>query len=131
MRLPSSSIRRVTPVGSRISSVRGLTASAFEWIDGSRSRSMTRGCLPARTRNNAAASPTGPAPTTSGELTASPVVACQPPRWLIRSGFGAEPDGKPVPSVDGDDRECQIDELLVGKVSANLLVYVVRRVGVR
>ena len=56
------SICWVIPHGSRISSVRGFTASAREFVLGSSRGSTIRGAVPYRVRNSAAANPTGPAP---------------------------------------------------------------------
>jgi hypothetical protein len=64
--LPMASIFSVMPTDSRISSVRGLTASARELSGGCEAESMILAVTPCPAENTAAANPTGPAPTIKG-----------------------------------------------------------------
>src|SRR5215467_3575437 len=47
-------------------------------------------------------------------------------RRLIRAGRHAESDAKTIPSIDGDYRGGQIDQLFVRELRPGLLKYVVR-----
>jgi len=50
---------------------------------------------------------------------------------LIAADLDAEGDGEPIPAIDGDDGQGEVDQLLFGEVLAHLLIervrYVVRR----
>ncbi len=42
--------------------------------------------------------------------------------WFVRTGYGAKRSYEPVPGIYGDDGECEICNLLFGKIFIQLIV---------
>src|SRR5215468_5526173 len=74
------------PAISKISSVRGKMASAFEWIDWDERASMSRQRRPRRAHSCARNSPTGPAPTINTSVSIAALRILHPPRLSASLG---------------------------------------------